>query len=95
MDNTKRELRQQKREIKRAGGKRRRRLLKQGLAERPEEAPDAEVDFGRFSSAQFNGIDRDSKRQRPSSPEPSETTQGPLDTSETPSQRLTIAPNSR
>ena len=70
MDNTKRELRQQKREIKRAGGKRRRRLLKQGLAERPEEAPDSEFDFGRYSSAKLNGIDRDSKRERPSPHEP-------------------------
>lgn len=64
MDLTKRELRQQKREIKRAGGKRRRRLLKLGLAECPEEAPNATFDFGRYSSAKLNGIDRDSTRQR-------------------------------
>ncbi|AGA30319.1 hypothetical protein [Singulisphaera acidiphila] len=70
MDHTKRELRQQKREIKRAGGKRRRRLLKQGLAERPEEAVDTVFDFGRYSSAKLNGIDRDSTRQRQAPPEP-------------------------
>lgn len=70
MDRTKRELRQQKREIKRAGGKRRRRLLKQALVEQPGEAPDAAFDFGRYSSAKWNGIDHDSTRRRHS---PSET----------------------
>ncbi|WP_406700845.1 hypothetical protein V5E97_18825 [Singulisphaera sp. Ch08] len=73
MDQTKRELRQQKREIKRAGGKRRRRLLKQGLAERPDEATHTEFDFGRSSSAKLNGIDRDSTRQRRSHPEATES----------------------
>jgi hypothetical protein len=64
MEPTKRELRQQKREIKRAGGKRRRRQLKQGLAEHPEEAPYTEYDFGRYSSAPMNGIDSDTTRRR-------------------------------
>jgi hypothetical protein len=64
MDLPKRELRQQKREIKRDGSKYRRRLLKQGLAERPEDAPHTEGSFGRYSSAKFNGIDRDSTRKR-------------------------------
>jgi hypothetical protein len=44
----KRELRQLKREIKRAGGKRRRRLLKQGLAEHPDDAHNDSPGFGRF-----------------------------------------------
>jgi hypothetical protein len=61
---TKRELRQQKREIKRAGSQRRRRMLKQALRENPEEAPNAEYDFGRFSSAPFNGLDHDATRRR-------------------------------
>ncbi len=57
-DRTKRELRQEKREVKRAGGKRRRRELKSGLAENPDEAPFAVPDFGKLSSAPLNGIDR-------------------------------------
>jgi hypothetical protein len=63
MEPTKRELRQQKRDIKRAGGKRRRRQLKQGLAEHPEEARDTSFDFGRYRSATLNGIDRDATRR--------------------------------
>lgn len=54
----KRELRQLKREIKRAGSQRRRRLLKRDLIENPEEAHYAEADLGRFRSADLNGIDR-------------------------------------
>jgi hypothetical protein len=59
---TKRELRQQKREIKRAGSQRRRRMLKQQLRENPEDAPLGEFDFGRYSSAPFNGLDHDATR---------------------------------
>ena len=55
----KRELRQLKREIKRKGGKVRRRQLKQGLIENPEEAHTTEVDFGSFESKTMNGLDRD------------------------------------
>ncbi|SIO04393.1 hypothetical protein SAMN05444166_2175 [Singulisphaera sp. GP187] len=95
MDQTKRELRQQKREIKRAGGKRRRRLLKQGLAERPDEAPDTEFDFGRFCSAKMNGIDRDSTRHRHAPTDAAKTTQDRTVTSETPSHSLTVPSNSR
>jgi hypothetical protein len=54
----KRELRQLKREIKRAGGKHRRRLLKQGLAEHPEDAHQDEPDLGIFRSSDLNGFDR-------------------------------------
>jgi hypothetical protein len=61
---TKRELRQQKREIKRAGSQRRRRMLKQELREHPEDAPLGEFDFGRYSSAPFNGLDHDATRRR-------------------------------
>ena len=67
----KRELRQLKREIKRKGGKLRRRQLKQGLADNPEEAQDTVVDFGRFESKALNGLDRDQtwRNQPPSPPE--------------------------
>jgi hypothetical protein len=61
---TKRELRQQKRAIKRAGSQRRRRMLKQALRENPEDAPLGEFDFGRYSSAPFNGLDHDATRTR-------------------------------
>jgi hypothetical protein len=54
----KRELRQLKREIKRAGSQRRRRQLKRDLIENPEEAHRSEFDFGRYRSAELNGIDR-------------------------------------
>ncbi len=60
----KRELRQLKREIKRAGGKHRRSQLKRGLADHPEEAHEDEPDLGRHRSAALNGIDRDSTRER-------------------------------
>jgi hypothetical protein len=61
---TKRELRQAKREIKRAGSQRRRRMLKQALRDNVEDAPAAEFDFGRFSSAPMNGMDHDPTRRR-------------------------------
>jgi hypothetical protein len=68
-DNTKRDLRREKREVKKAGGKRVRRDLKRALAEDPEEAPHADVDFGRLSSARYNGMDRDPTRRRPDCPD--------------------------
>ncbi len=58
MDRDKRELRREKREVKRAGSQRRRRQLKRDLAENPEEAHRSEFDFGRLRSAGLNGIDR-------------------------------------
>lgn len=62
MDREKRELREQKREIKRRGGKHRRQQLKRGLAEHPEEAAFDVPSVGRFRSADLNGMDRDAKR---------------------------------
>jgi hypothetical protein len=64
MEPTKRELRQAKREIKRAGTQRRRRVWKQELRENPEEAPYSTENFGRYSTAQLNGIDNDATRRR-------------------------------
>jgi hypothetical protein len=65
MDREKRQLRKLKRDIKRAGGKRRRQHLKRELVENPEEAPYTEVDFGRTTSTGLNGMDRDATRRRP------------------------------
>lgn len=64
MDKEKRQLRKLKRDIKKAGSKRRRQFLKRDLAENPEEAPHAEFDFGRTSSEGLNGLDRDATRRR-------------------------------
>ena len=64
MEPTKREQRQAKREIKRAGTQRRRRQWKRDLRKNPEEAPFSEEDFGRYSTAGLNGMDRDSTRRR-------------------------------
>ena len=63
MDREKRELRELKRTIKRAGNKRRRRQFKRDIVERPEEAASREADFGRYRSADLNGIDHDATRR--------------------------------
>jgi hypothetical protein len=64
MEPTKRELRQAKRELKRAGSQRRRRQWKRDLRENPEEAPHSEEDFGRYSTAALNGMDQDNTRRK-------------------------------
>jgi hypothetical protein len=70
MDQQKRELRKLKREIKKAGNKKRRGRLKRDLRDNPEEAHLSEERFGRNSSAGFNGLDQDATR-RPQEPEKS------------------------
>jgi len=64
VDQDKRMLRKLKRDIKRAGSKRRRQYLKRQLTDDPENAAHAEFDFGRTSSAGYNGVDRDATRRR-------------------------------
>ncbi|MBX6316467.1 MAG: hypothetical protein IRY99_26680 [Isosphaeraceae bacterium] len=59
----KRLLREHKRLVKRAGGKHRRQQLKRSLREHPEEAPYDQEDFGRYRSADLNGLDRDATRR--------------------------------
>jgi hypothetical protein len=62
----KRRLRQLKRDLKRAGNKRRRQHLKRELREpRRAGAPYTEFDFGRGRSAGLNGRDRDPTRRKP------------------------------
>ena len=63
-DPHKRELRKLKRTLKRAGSKHRRRDLKRQLAENPEGAPEAEENFGRYSSEGLNQLDQDATRKR-------------------------------
>jgi hypothetical protein len=64
MDQDKRSLRKLKRNIKRAGNKRRRQALKRQLRDNPADAPYDKFEFGRDSSAGFNGMDRDATRKR-------------------------------
>jgi len=64
MKQEKRMLRELKREVKHAGNKRRRQFLKKQLVEQPEEAPYAEFNFGRDTSAGFNAMDHDAKRKK-------------------------------
>lgn len=60
----KRRLRKLKRDIKKAGNRKRRQHLKRTLADDPEGAADAAFEFGRDSSQFLNGNDRDSTRRR-------------------------------
>jgi hypothetical protein len=60
----KRQYRKLKRDIKRAGNKRRRQHLKRDLAENPEEAAHSEFDFGNDSSTWLNGLDSDATRRK-------------------------------
>jgi hypothetical protein len=60
----KRDLRQLKREIKKAGNRKRRQSLKRDLRDNPEEAPHSPIRFGRNSSSSLNGFDKDSTRKR-------------------------------
>ena len=64
MDREKRELRQLKRDVKRAGSKRRRRYLERELRDNPEDAAHTNFRFGRDSSARLNGLDQDATRRR-------------------------------
>ncbi len=54
----KREIRRLKREIKRRGNHHVRREAKRALQENPEEASELGVNYGRYSSASLNGLDR-------------------------------------
>jgi len=64
MNDDKRRYRQLKRDIKKAGNRKRRQQLKRGLERNPEEAAYTEVDLGSDTSAPLNGIDRDVTRRR-------------------------------
>ncbi len=64
MNDDKRHYRQMKRDIKKAGNRKRRQHLKRDLALNPEEAAKTEFDLGRDASAPLNGNDKDSTRRR-------------------------------
>ena len=60
----KRLLRKLKRDVKRAGNRKRRQHLKRDLVENPDEAAHTEFDFGRHSSTGLNALDQDATRRR-------------------------------
>jgi hypothetical protein len=64
MDQDKRRYRQLKRDLKRAGNRKRRRHLQRELRDNPLEADPDDFDFGRDSTAGLNGNDRDATRRR-------------------------------
>jgi hypothetical protein len=65
MDQDKRRYRKLKRDVKRAGNRKRRQHLKRALADDPEGAAHTDFDYGRDSSASLNGNDHDATRRRP------------------------------
>lgn len=69
MDQDKRQLRKLKRDLKKAGTRRRRQHFKRELADNPEEAAHSEFDFGETSSQGLNGLDQDATRKRKKSQE--------------------------
>lgn len=64
MDPDKRQLRQLKRHIKKAGSRHRRRQLQRDLADNPGEAHHSEEDLGRLESKTMNRLDNDATRKR-------------------------------
>jgi hypothetical protein len=64
MEQDKRRYRHLKRDLKRAGSRKRRRHLQRELLDHPEDAAQTDFDFGRASTTGLNGMDRDSTRRR-------------------------------
>ena len=64
MEQDKRKHRQLKRDLKKAGSRKRRRQLQRELLDNPEEAAHSEFDFGRESTTGLNGNDRDATRRK-------------------------------
>lgn len=60
----KKQLRKMKKDIKKQGGKRARRRLKENLRDNPAEAHEAEIDFGQLSSKPWNRLDNDATRHK-------------------------------
>ena len=60
----KRQIRKLKRDIKKAGNKKRRQRLKSDLRDNPTEAHWSEESVGKSRSETLNGLDEDSTRQR-------------------------------
>jgi hypothetical protein len=58
-----------KRDVKKAGNKKRRAQLKRDLRDNPAEAHWSEPTVGKLSSESLNGLDQDATRTRPSEPD--------------------------
>jgi len=78
MNDHKRELREQKRILKRKGHQHARREARRQLAERPEDAVEIADDLGRFRTAGLNGNDHDATRTRRQRPPASAGEPGPM-----------------
>ena len=63
MNDEKRRQRQLKRDVKKAGNRKRRRHFDRELLRAPESAHEVEFEFGRDASACLNGIDQDATRR--------------------------------
>jgi hypothetical protein len=70
MEQDKRRYRQLKRDLKRAGNRKRRRHFQRNLRDNPLEVNPDDFDFGRNRTAGLNGNDRDATR-RPKGDHPS------------------------
>lgn len=64
MDQDKRKYRQLKRDLKKAGNRKRRRHFQRQLLDNPEGAAQSDFDFGRDSTSGLNGNDRDATRRK-------------------------------
>jgi hypothetical protein len=64
MNDSKRQHRELKRDVKKAGNRKRRRHFERELARDPASAHEAEFDFGRDTSVSLNGNDQDATRRR-------------------------------
>ena len=64
MEQDKRSFRQLKRDLKRAGNRKRRRQFQRELLDKPDDAPYSEFQFGRRSTAGLNGNDEDATRRK-------------------------------
>jgi hypothetical protein len=64
MNQDKRQHREMKRSVKKAGNRKVRRDVQRTLRDTPEDAAFLEANYGRYTSEPLNGIDRDATRKR-------------------------------
>jgi hypothetical protein len=64
MDRDKKQMRKLKRDVKKAGNKKRRAKLKRDLRDNPHDAHWTEPTVGGMSSETLNGLDKDATRRR-------------------------------
>jgi hypothetical protein len=64
MNQDKRQHREMKRSVKKAGNRKVRRDVQRTIREAPEDAAFLDADYGRYTSEPLNGIDKDATRKR-------------------------------